>query len=139
MFCVCLSGVMIFLAIFSFSAEKRVNRMIFGVSALCADIILACTTLPMLLSNVPHEGLSIVYNLGISSYLFYLAIAVACSVSVTYNAVKLRRDTGAGWPVRLHSGGKRREAPRRARRGYDGRSSGLTRGAGQMKRHSISP
>lgn len=90
-----LSGVMIFLAIFSFSAEKRLNRMIFGVSALCADIILACTTLPMLLSNVPHEGLSIVYNLGITSYLFYLAIAVACSVSVTYNAVKLRAGRGS--------------------------------------------
>ena len=90
-----LSGVMIFLAIFSFSAEKRVNRMIFGVSALCADIILACATLPMLLSNVPHEGLSIVYNLGITSYLFYLAIAVACSVSVTYNAVKLRAGRGS--------------------------------------------
>lgn len=96
MFCVCLSGVMIFLAIFSFSAEKRVNRIIFGVSALCADIILACTTLPMLLSNVPHEGLSIVHNLGITSYLFYLAIAVACSVSVTYNAVKLRAERGEG-------------------------------------------
>lgn len=93
MFCVCLSGVMIFLAIFSFSAEKRVNRIIFGVSALCADIILACTTLPMLLSNVPHEGLSIVYNLGITSYLFYLAIAVG-SISVTYNAVKLRAGRG---------------------------------------------
>ena len=96
MFCVCLSGVMIFLAVFSFSAEKRVNRIIFGVSALCADIILACATLPMLLSNVPHEGLSIVYNLGITSYLFYLAIAVACSVSVTYTAVKLRAERGEG-------------------------------------------
>ena len=96
MFCVCLSGVMIILAVFSFSAEKRVNRIVFGVSALCADIILACTTLPMLLSNVPHEGLSIVYNLGITSYLFYLAIAVACSVSVTYNAVKLRAEHGEG-------------------------------------------
>ena len=94
MFCVCLSVVMIFLAVFSFSAVKRVNRIIFGVSALCADIILACATLPMLLSNVPHEGLSIVYNLGITSYLFYLAIAVACSVSVTYNAAKLRAGGG---------------------------------------------
>ena len=91
MFCVCLSVVMIFLAVFSFSAEKRVNRI---MSAICADIILACATLPMLLSNVPHEGLSIVYNLGITSYLFYLAIAVACSVSVTYNAVKLRAGRG---------------------------------------------
>lgn len=39
--------------------------------------------------------MSIVYNLGITSYLFYLAIAVACSVSVTYNAVKLRAGRGS--------------------------------------------
>lgn len=90
MLCVCLSGAMMILAVFSFSAVKRKNRIIFGASALFADIILACTTLPMLLSNAPHEGLSIVYNLGISAYLFYLAVAVACSVSVTYNAVKAR-------------------------------------------------
>ena len=57
-----LLGAMIFLTVFSFSAVKRINRIVFGVLSLAVDVLLSCITLPALLSNVPNEGLSLVYN-----------------------------------------------------------------------------
>ena len=90
-----LLGAMIFLTVFSFSAVKRINRIVFGVLSLAVDVLLSCITLPALLSNVPNEGLSLVYNLGVPACVFYVIMAAACSVSITYNAVKLREERAA--------------------------------------------
>lgn len=89
---VILIGAMMLLAVFSYTAVKRGNRIIFGALALSVDVVLSIITLPALLANVPHEGMSLVYNLGIPATVLYVAMAAACSVSVTYNAVKLREE-----------------------------------------------
>lgn len=90
---VILIGAMLLLAVFSYTAVKRGNRIIFGVLALSTDVVLSIITLPALLANVPHEGMSLVYNLGIPATVLYVAIAAVCAVSVTYNAVKLREES----------------------------------------------
>ena len=40
-----LLGAMIFLTVFSFSAVKRINRIVFGVLSLAVDVLLSCITL----------------------------------------------------------------------------------------------